>query len=419
MRMNKRGSTFLIVFFIAMVMVIFYLIGMQGQAPGVDSRTAVQTERTYNHAETLKRFTFITAEEALSKASYEVLQEMQGYRIINDGVPNPPDLEYVNNRIEERARAHINEYLALAEGQEFGNVVLEETTAIDAVNVDVSALDMVEGTVFDNFGASFTGYNLNVVANTQTGEESTFVHMYDVGTQCDRTYYLLNGMKEWATTNTVTRQACAKIPAVMAKGSGKLYYPVIDKTVVDEVIAAAHDELNEIFDENVECTIELNDFKAETEPIPTGTIEGDCPKGDGVVKCGGGCPADKEYVTEYYDCEGQESTVKYEGHDWEPAGKFMNIACGSIGTHHELMIDATVTCIDYKCKKPISAEEWEYNKVVNTIGVDLTHHRDPDPLECKNLRACAGSKAGPATTTNKKPSNPSRDSGGNPGGGGN
>ncbi|MBW2970835.1 DNA repair protein RadA, partial [Candidatus Woesearchaeota archaeon] len=240
---NKKGSIFLMAFFVAIVMVIFYMISMQGRAPGIGTSTSIQTETTHNYAEILKRFTYITAEESLTQASYEVGVELADHYIINDAQPNTLDIDAVNQKIADKAKINVNDYLQLVDQVEFGSVKFDESSEITKVEIQVDDIDLLEKTVFENFGAVYTGETATV-SDISTGETNTFTHDYTVSTQCDRFYYLYSVMNEWAIANQISTLSCNAIPAVMAKGSGNLYYPVVNEDTAVNIINEAIEDLN-------------------------------------------------------------------------------------------------------------------------------------------------------------------------------
>ncbi len=413
--MEKRGSVYLIVVFISIVLVIFYMISMQGRAPTLNQDTVSQ--KTFNYAEIMKRFTFITAEETLTKASYETAEELTDYTIISDSLPTPFSVNMINFMIEQKAKQRVNNYLDAIQGEEFGNLVFEETGSISKVDVKVQDIDMVEETPFENFQASFSGDEICVVRDKLSDETSTFKHQYTVGTQCNRFYYLLNGLNNWAITNRLSTASCNAIPAVVGIGSGDIHYPSIDKSTVDDIIGYAMDDLDEKFDEFVECTYTLNDYIATSEPLPHDagpcttydhvpmSTCGGCPP---VEMCGGGCPVgEPTYKTSQKDCQGEDSTIAFNGPNWRPPGPSVHVNCGSVGVHHEILIDLSVSCTDYKCKNPVGTEGMEHLTMNVTAFVHLTHHKDPEPISCKSPQPCGGTVSGPPTVSpTPTPSNP-------------
>ena len=384
---NKKGSMFLIVFFIAIVMIIFYMISLQSRTPSLGIQTATQTERTYNYAELLKDYTQQVASTSLTHASYEEALALTDYNIIDDSQPNLFDINQINAEIAELARQMVNDYLQEAEGQTFGTVVYDETTSIETVNVNVDELGLMEGTVYDNFEATFEGTELNRIVNPETNEESTFEHQYTSQTTCDRFYYLLHVLNQWATTNLITTISCNRIPSVVSWGSGNLPYPSISQETIIEIVEESMQDLQSRFDKDVVCTYTLNDYIARSNPIPYGTEQGVCPEND----CSGGCPQGKpNWETEYRDCAGENINIIYDGGDWQPGADAATyyMACGSVGVDHELLINISISCTDYKCQNPISAQGMEHLTLNVGAYIHQTNHKEPKSIDCEPLDDC-------------------------------
>ncbi|MCX6710604.1 MAG: hypothetical protein NTZ02_00765 [Candidatus Woesearchaeota archaeon] len=401
--MNRRASTFMIIFFIALVMLIFYLVSLQDKRASAEF-TMSQEEKSHlgSYTELLKTYAFHSLKDSATRAAYESAASgagaPNGYWISYSSVTKPEIWE-ANSNISRYAAIFSNNYLSSISGTDFGKVKYEDAGDISMINILVSSPDLQENNGKANADEGFLiegkGTSPMVVKSAESGEESQSQNSYTTYVYPLRYWYLYRKIDDWAMQNLPTQLSCNFMTTYYGVGSGSCPAFVIDERFVDAIAESSFNSLKQEFDSDVECSYTVPCKYAKTEILCAPPADcGDCNvvwpmAGCGVcdnsAKCVSGANSDS------VKCENpseiptppEEPQIKLSSICNDPN---IQITCPyspyGYGEEQTIKFIMNVTCVDKKYQQPVGSSGFENLKFNFLVHVYLTRRTEPPRPEC-------------------------------------
>jgi len=401
--MNRRASTFMIIFFISLVMLIFYLVSLQNKRASADF-TMSQQEKSQlaSYTELLKTYEFHALRDAATRAAYESAASgagaPNGYWISYSSVTKP-DLWLAESNISRYAITFANSYLSSISGADFGKVKYEDAGDITSVEILVSRPDLVEengmASADEGFLVEGKGTSPLVVKSADSGEESQSQNHYKTYVYPLRYWYLYRKIGDWARQNLPSQLSCDFMTTYYGVGSGACPAFVIDEKYVDTIAESSINLLKHSFDSDVECSYNLPCKYAKTEilcapPVDCGACDivwptSGCPIEDIKAKCLSGqdsgaavCESPSEIPK-----PPEQPQVELTGVSQQPN---QMISCSyspyGYGEKQTIKFIMNVTCIDKKYQQPVGSSGFENLKFNFLVHVYLTRTTEPPEPEC-------------------------------------
>ena len=402
-RMNRRASTFMIIFFIALVMLIFYLVSLQNKRASSEF-TMSQEEKSHlgSYTELLKTYEFHSLKDSATRAAYESAASgagaPNGYWISYSSVTKP-ELWMSESNISRYAVVFANSYLSSISGADFGKVRYEDAGDISMINIIVSKPDLQENngkaSADEGFLIEGKGTSPMVVKAADSGEESQSQNSYTTYAYPLRYWYLYRKISDWARQNLPSQLSCNFMTTYYGVGSGACPAFVIDEKYVDTIAESSINLLKQSFDSDVECSYTLPCKYAKTEilcapPVDCGECNlewpmSGCPVEDSKAKCLSGqdsgaavCESPSEVPK-----PPEQPQVELTGVNREP-NQMVTCPYSPYGYGEKQIIKfiMNVTCIDKKYQQPVGSSGFENLKFNFLVHVYLTRTTEPPKPEC-------------------------------------
>jgi hypothetical protein len=401
--LNKRASTFMIIFFIALVMLIFYLVSLQDRSASSEF-TMRQEEKSHlgSYTELLKTYSFHSLRESATRAAYESAASgagaPNGYWISYSS-STKPEIWAAESNISRSASIISNSYLSSISGEDFGKIKYEDSGDMTIINVLVSSSDLYEidgrAAADDGFLIEGKGTSPMIVKLTDSGEESQSQNSYTTYVYPLRYWYMYRKIRDWARENLPSQLSCNLMSTYYGVGSGACPAFVIPEETVENIAALSFNSLKQEFDSDVECSYNLpcNYTKTEILCAPPKDCGGchvvwpmaGCGVEDTDAKCLSG-----ENLNEV-QCENpselpkplEQPQIEFTGVSNEPN---QMITCPyspyGYGARQTIKFIINVSCIDRKYQQPVGSNSFENMKFNFLVHVYLTRTTEPPEPGC-------------------------------------
>jgi hypothetical protein len=423
-KLNKRASTFMIIFFIALVMLIFYLVSLQDKRASAEF-TMSQEEKSHlgSYTELLKTYAFHSLRESATQAAYESAASgagaPNGYWISYSSVTKP-EIWMAESNISRYAAAFSNSYLSSISGTDFGKVKYEDAGDISIINILVSSPDLDERNGKANADEGFLiegkGTSPMVVKSADSGEESQSQNSYTTYVYPLRYWYMYRKIRDWARENLPSQLSCNLMATYYGVGSGACPAFVIPDKAVEHIAELSFNSLKQEFDSDVECSYTLPCEYAKTTILCAPPADcGDCnvvwpTAGCGIedtnAKCVSGAKSND------VECENpseipkppEEPQVEFTGVHNEPNvnTKLCPSSPYGYGENQTIKFIMNVSCIDRKYQQPVGSDGFENLKFNFLVHVYLSRRTEPPQPEC-NCPVCEPGENPPDGNVNPTP----------------
>ncbi|MEM0231217.1 MAG: hypothetical protein QXT20_03400 [Candidatus Woesearchaeota archaeon] len=410
MKFNRRASTFMLLFFVALVILIFYLVYLQNRKAVVEFTTSQEQKSQLNsYSEILRTYSFHSFRDALIRASYDSASSGAGAQNsywISYSSSIPPKLWEAKSNLSRFAIIYTNQYLASIRGEDLGKFKIEDAGDISSIEILVSDTDLYEmdgsAGADEGFLAEGRGTIPAVVKEVDSGEEVQEQNAFKSYAYPLRYWYLYRKIEEWARQNIVSQYSCDKLMTYYGVGTSACPAYVINEEYVKQIADSSLKHLQDSFDSYVKCTYTLPCLYAKTEILCSAAIN--CPAGCGVIWPASGCP----YPDLKQNClSGQKSDGKCENPQnipSPPEQPQVEIPFGTqlepntlitcpfspygYGERHNIDFIMNITCIDTKYQHPISESGFENLRFNLLVHVFLTRTTNPPEPECDCPEHC-------------------------------
>ncbi|MBI4439205.1 hypothetical protein HY640_04695 [Candidatus Woesearchaeota archaeon] len=449
----SRGSAFQVIFFVALVVFIFYIVALQR---GIFGGFAVESSGTDSlrgslaqYAEVSKSYGYHSVRFSSSLASVESAEQGAGKKYwITYGVPNFPVLEQAREHLGTGAMAASNLFLASGLKEvDLGTVKIGDSGTVARISVLVDEEGLLpepgKGARYDEqFAVASSGGDSFSVSSIGRDEQRLDQHTYSAGVNPNRFWYLYRVIRGWARENIPSYLTCSAMQTVYGVGSGPCCLPAISEATIDGIVKKSSEDLSARFDKYVKCEYEIIHKYALTTWEKTQDIDcsSSCPEGC-TCRCSAqqGCmysvatepcvsgPCDDPHASGELEC--RQGTVPYDPRAWQPEGNCGNIdgSCYGFANRHEASFIVKFSCTDKKYAYPIDVEGFKDMRFDFYVHVFLLHQAMPPSPQCDVSCPMGGGGAAPQPTPSPpapsppgpsppRPSSPPGPSGPGPGG---
>ncbi len=304
---NKKGSIFLTVFFIVLILGLFYLISLESQDNGNTFRTE-QLQRSYlgSYGELIKEYSAHALREGGTRGSFiSALNcaDAPACYWLTYGEPSEGTVERAADSISSATRLQCNDFLQSIEGLNFGKIIINSSGKIDEVQVWVndSLVKPINNVapVDEYFNISAHGRQEAIIESGLSDEQRFVIHAYTMTIYPLRYWYLYRVIKKWIDDGVLTMTTCQSEELVQGQGGKPVCKaPIVADITVEQIVKYSVDKLEERFakkDPFVTCNYTIPCSYAKTVILCC------CNNGCPPLKCGQECTPGSDACNEYPD----------------------------------------------------------------------------------------------------------------------
>ena len=300
---SKRGSVFLTVFFIVLILGLFYLISLEVQDKGSGFRTE-QIQRSYlgSYGELLKEYAAHALREGGTRGSFiSALNcvDAPGCYWLTYGEPTNMNIKRADDSISSYTRLECNDFLQNIEKLNFGKIIINSSGKIDKVEVWVndSSVEPVDNTApaDESFDISAAGKEEAIIESGLSDEQRFVIHAYTMTIYPLRYWYLYRVIKKWVDDGVLTKTTCQSEELVQGQGGQTCKAPQVGDQTVEAIVKLSVQKLEQRFakkDPFVTCNYTIPCSYAKTVIL---CCCGKCPP----PKCSPDCLSNPDVCAEY------------------------------------------------------------------------------------------------------------------------
>ena len=253
----KRGSVFLTIFFIVLILGLFYLISLEAQDNSGKFRTE-QLQRSYlgSYGELVKEYGMHSLREAGTRGSFiSALNcaDAPGCYWLAYGQPTDESAGRAADSIASATRLECNDFLKNIEGLNFGKIIINSSGKIDKVQVWVneSSIEPNENNTApadESFDISANGRQEAIIESGLSDEQRFVIHAYTMTIYPLRYWYLYRVIKKWIDDGILTTKTCQAEELIQGQGGSRPCDTTgVNDATVEMIVKKSVEKLEERF----------------------------------------------------------------------------------------------------------------------------------------------------------------------------